>query len=192
MRDIFKEIKELEKNSEKNEKDAKYNKDRYETLRDEVKVKLEIIDTAVSELFDLMSMKKGNVTGRKRRNSSSDCLPVAESLYKKMLIDEKEVGTVEMERELEKHDLHTGNSNTLKVRNFIREMDCVSERRDGMNIILFCDKDAEDIKQKRLEFAKQIGPLSEKLNKEKLGDIDFVSLDEDTKIKKNTKFSRMG
>jgi len=188
MNDLFKQLRDLEKSSAENEKNAKFYKDKYEELRDVLKTKLGVFDNGLTELYSVMSERRGKgKTGRPSKGDNNAYAKVAEDFYRDMVVNDKEIDTDTMLTELGTRGLYAGNSSTYKIREALRIMDGVKTKKDGRSVILYCDKDSEETKQKRIELAKQIGTITEKNEKEKTGDIAVIEMGE-IKIDRNKKF----
>ena len=191
MRDLIKQINELEKSAKQNEKDAKYYRERYEELRDALKIRLNEYDKTTSELFDLMLERRGSKHGKRSKTDSKEFHEIADEFYRKMIVDNKEVRTEDIIKELEKRDMFSGNSGSTKIRILIRKKEGIKERKEKLNIILFCDREDDEIKQKKLDFAKEIGTIVETKKPTDEGEIDFVDLGGGTRIEKNKKYRVM-
>jgi len=189
MKDIFKEIKEIQKASEMNEKEAKFYKDRFIALRDGLKNKLKEYDKITNELFELMSEKRGAIN--KKRSDGKEYIEIADELYTKMILENKKIETVDIATELDNREMCSLAGVCSKVRQLIREKPGVKQEKQGLSIFLYCEQEDDDVKKRRIELAKQMGNIVEKTVKEEVGEIDFIDLGDETKIEKHKKYKAM-
>ena len=138
---LIEEIKELEKKS----KSMEFERDRFHKLKTDVKTKIDDIMSIINDINILLTglsiSKKLPSSDKKLYPISDKFRAVGDALYKTMVIDDTyQVGSNEIEKELINNDLNSEKPTITKIRQYIRTLKNVDERKDSFNIFLFYNK----------------------------------------------------
>lgn len=173
--DLLKQIKELEKTAkeaEKNKQEIEFTKNKLEDLKKEIKPIRDELQNSINKLNVWLGEIKISKTYNKRGKELTKILNnITEQLYIKMKVDEAEIGTTEIEKALEEENISkTNKSYAVSIRNDLRKLPSVSERKDKRKVVLFFNGSEIDKKgQEQLlqKFGKNI------IKDEKKSDINF-------------------
>ena len=166
--DLMHQLKELEKEA----KMAKYYKERYEDLRNELVSTIDRMNSLLGQKLPGMGIRT------KRTTLIAKIGEVVENLYVDMKTNEKELQTKHIESKLAREGMSVHATNTTKIRNLLLKEPGIESRKIGITKIIYYNgkKLSEEDKKRQRELLQKYGGIVTELNDEtKLGKVNIMT-----------------